>query len=71
MTFPWTTVPQTPSGAYPPQPNLTPRPFRVRIHNQRAVRVIARTQFDAVVQVLNRKGLRYAETRFHVEEVQP
>lgn len=63
----WTPEARTPLN--PPQPNLVPRPFRVRVQGHRAVRVTARTAFAAVCEVLTRKGLRYAETAFRVEEI--
>lgn len=47
----------------------TPRTFRVTIEGQRAQRTTARTPFDAVVRVLNSRGLRYAHTKFSVVEV--
>lgn len=65
----WTPEATTPTDARTSQPDLRTRPFRVRIDGHRAIRVQAKSKFAAAVVALNRKGLRYAETKFSVEEV--
>lgn len=46
------------------------QPFKVSIPGHRAVRVNAKSPFEAAIAVLTKKGLRYAETKFKVRAVQ-
>lgn len=44
-------------------------PYRVTVYGHKPITIHATTALEAVIAVLNRFGLRYKDTNFHVRDV--